>query len=656
MKKLRTACSLDCWDCCAIDVTLDGDKIINIEGAKDHPITNGFICEKGRDHINRVLSPNRLTSPIKKVNGTWTSISWDQAIDEIATTLRELKKDYGSHSILHYRDSGHCGLLKNIDTAFFNSFGGVTTPFGTLCWGAGIAAQTLDFGGALSHHPEDHINSKTIIIWGRNPVNTNIHLLPFLKKAKDNGANLVVIDPIKTATANMATHYFQIRPESDGFLALAMAKLIIDKDLQDTSFISAYSHGFDQFRIYVKDLNLDELALKTGLQINEIEELVMLYAGNPSSIILGYGLQRYYNGGKNIRYIDALGAMTGNIGISGGGVSYANRLISNFIDKSYLEGEEQLDAPTFMRSQFGEFILDQNRDNIKAIFVGTSNPVLQLPDTNKTKEAFQSIPFKVVIDHFMTDTAELADYVLPCTHIYEEEDFLYSSMWHSYYQYTERILQPRDGVKSEFEIYHLLATELGMTEFLTQYTTPKTYVEKSISPLLKQIGFSLDEIKGKTLKLEGNDVPWGNRVFATSSKKFEFINPEENIIQLNKNDTDEYPLHLLSIHPKHSLHSQHFKDEKPGVLPKVYASTITFSQWNVQDGDEVYIVSKTGRIRATANTYEGVAKNVLMVYEGWWLKNQGINHLTPSGFSDIGNQATFNNCMCRLAQVNNSSI
>ncbi len=651
MKKIRTACSLDCWDACSIEVTMDGDEIIKIQGDPSNPITKGFICQKGIQHIERVLSPNRLTSPLKKIDHHWVSISWDDAINEIALKLKEIKENYGSSSLIHYKDYGHGGLLKNIDTAFFNGYGGATSHKGSLCWSAGIAAQKSDFGTSLSHNPEDHLNSKTIIIWGRNPVDTNVHLVPFLKKAKEKGANIVVIDPIKTSTAQISTHYYQVHPEGDGFLALAMAKLIIEQKLYDKTFINNYSNGFHSYLEYVESFDLNDLINKAGLSLESVKELTDLYAKKkPSSIILGYGLQRYYNGGKNIRLIDALAALTGNIGIPGGGVSYANKYTSRWIDNDYVNNTLPYEPPSFKKALFSKYILDDAPDKIKGIFVTTSNLVVQLPDTNRTMEAFKSIPFKVVIDHFLTDTAQLADYVLPCTHIYEEEDFIFSSMWQPYFHYTERVLEPRHGVKSEFEIFNLIAKEMNMTKFLEEYPDEKTYLQISLAPLLRDMGFSLEDIKGKSLKLDGNQVPWKNKIFATPSKKFQFINPKEDDLEFICHRDDTYPLHLLSVHPKHSLHSQHFKDEDPNTLPKVYGSEETFKTYHVYNNEEITLLSKDGSIKGIASFSEDIKKGVLMVYEGWWLKNQCINHLTPTGVSDIGDQAVFNNCMCRISK------
>lgn len=647
MKTIKTACSLDCWDACSIQVTLsDDDKLIKVVGDKQHSITRGFLCQKGAEHLNRLKSPERITSPMKKVNGQWVKLSWPQAINEISAILRDTVNCYGASSILHYSESGHGGLSKNIDTAFFNSLGKVTVPRGSLCWGAGIAAQKEDFGRVLSHTPEDTLHSKTILIWGRNPVHTNVHLVPFLKEAKVQGANLVVIDPIETATAKMATHYFQIRPESDGALALAMAKIILENEWFDKGFILRFSWGFTEYADRLAELPLEDLIRATGLSPEAVTQLTKLYAlHSPASIILGYGLQRYPKGGMNIRYIDALGALTGNIGIQGGGVSYGNKFVSQWIDWDYVENAYSNRQPSFIRAFFSKYILEERKDEIKLMFITKGNPLLQLPNTNQTIEAFKAIPVKVTIDLFMTDTAQYSDYVLPCSHIFEEEDFLCSSMWHSHFYYTQRVLPPRHGVKEEFEIFNLLARSLGMKEYLAKYPSKEAYLKRALAPLLNNSGLTLAELQGKSFKFEGNEIPWENRIFATTTGKFHFAIP--SWVKGNRNE--DYPLQLLSLHPKHSLHSQHNVHLKEGFLPEVYMSQKTMNTYGIKPKDQVTLESIEGKITAVAALDHGVPEEVIMIYEGWWIKHQAVNRLTSLGVSDLGEQATYNHCFCKIS-------
>ncbi|ABR50717.1 Nitrate reductase [Alkaliphilus metalliredigens QYMF] len=652
MKKVQTACPLDCWDCCAIEVTTNEGEIINVQGDKHHPITKGFLCEKGLKHLERLSSTKRLNTPMKKTDGQWHSISWEKAIAEIGDKLLEIKRKCGSTALIHYSEGGHGGLSKNIDTAFFNAYGGVTSPMGSLCWGAGIAAQTLDFGKVLSHDPEDLLNAQTIIVWGRNPAYTNIHLLPFLKKAQKKGTQLVVIDPIKTATAKMADHYYSVKPESDGFLALAMAKIMIENNWINVDFITQYCDGFEDFHGYLQNLDLNMLVEKTGLSIDSVQSLATLYACHgPSAIILGYGLQRYTHGGKNIRLIDALGALSGNIGIPGGGVSYANQYVSQWLDHDYLRNEQNHSVPSFKKGLFSQYVLQDRHESLEGIFITKANPVVQLPNTSDTIKAFDSIPFKVTIDHFMTDTAQLSDYVLPCTHIFEEEDFLHSSMWHPYFHYTERVVPPQNGVKSEFEIFKLLAEYMNMTDYLDQYGCQRTYLEKGLRPLLKKFNSTLDDIQGKRLKLTGNEIPWQDKIFYTSNKKFNLFCLQVSELPFTENFNTEYPLQLLSVHPKHSLHTQHYIDTDNLMLPKVYCHPNTLNQWHVHDGDRVKVISPTGELHVRIVLDSDVSPNLLLIYEGWWLTHGGVNHLTPLGVSDIGDQATYNNCFCKIPPI-----
>lgn len=654
MKMIRTTCPLDCWDSCAIEVTVKDNVICNVKGDPHHPITKGSLCVKGVQHLERLNSPNRLTSPMKKVHGEWVEISWDQAISEIGDKLIDIKKHAGTDSIMYYAESGHNGILKNIDQAFFNTYGGVVMPQGNLCFSAGFTAQCTDFGNALSHDPEDHLNAKTIIVWGRNPANTNLHLVPFLEKAKANGTNIVVIDPIKTPTADIATHYFQIKPEADGFLALAMAKLIIDSGSHDDNFTKNHSENFDDYKANIAAMKLDELIAKTGLSENDVRTLVRLYAqSGPAAIILGYGPQRYRNGGKNIRLIDALGALTGNIGIPGGGVTYANIFVLQWVDGNFLTNSaSSRTSATFKKPLFPEYVLQERKGEIQGIFVTRSNPVIQMPNTDKVIEAFNRIPFKVVLDHFMTDTAQLADYVLPCTHIYEEEDFLHSAMWHSYFHYTERVVAPVKGVKSEFEIYSLLAAHMQMSEFTEKYPDEKTYLKGALAPLLKDLNITLEEMQGQRMKKEGNDIPWKVKKFTTPSGKFNFIVPKLEDWIYDEAIKERYPLHLLTIQPVDSLHSQHFMDKEDHQLPAVYCNQQVMDTWSIKDGHDIVVESPDGSINAKVKLDNRVGNGILAAHNGWWLKNQGVNRLTPSGVSDIGDQAIFNNCMCRIRKIN----
>lgn len=430
-KRIKFTCPLDCFDICTMVALVKDDRITKIEGDKDHPFTQGFICKKGKKHLERLYHPKRILNPKKKVNGKWIDISFEEALDEIAEKLVKIKEKYGPSAVLHFYDSGYGGISKTVDKMFFNYYGGATVHTGSLCWGAGIEAQKIDFGGNKGHAPEDLLNSKTIIIWGRNPADTNIHLMKYLTEAKKRGVYIYLIDPIRTNTARIVSKHVSIKPSTDGALALGMANYIINEGLLDEDFIKNYVKGYDEYKEYVQRFTLDYVEEVTGIHRNEIKELAESYAKNkPSSIIIGYGIQRYKNGGNNIRAIDALGAITGNIGVNGGGVNYSNKLIGDYIQGEVAKSDKYaVNRRTYSKAKLAQFIMNADNPPIKCLFITKSNPLVQVPNINATIKAFEKVDFKVVIDMFMTDTAKAADLVLPATSILEEDDFIYSSMF-----------------------------------------------------------------------------------------------------------------------------------------------------------------------------------------------------------------------------------
>ena len=406
-KEIRFSCPLDCFDVCGLVATVVDNRVVKIRGDKDHPLTRGVCCIKGLKHLERLDHPARLTSPLKKKGNRWVRVTWPEALDEVAGKLAHTVRHFGSAAILHYVGSGHGGLAKKVDEIFFNYLGGVTAPRGSLCWGAGIAAQRYDFGDSRGHHPADIARSRLIILWGRNPVDTNIHLVPYIRQARQSGATVVLIDPRRSASAEIADHHLAVRPATDGALALAMANVIIDTGRHDAEFIKDRVQGFDRFRQSIKGFSPEWAAEVTGLSRETITWLAHAYAGRkPAAIIVGYGLQRYANGGNTVRSIDALGAITANIGVNGGGVNYAHRFFPEYIGGDFKKSRAWArNRRMFSITRLADFLTTEDNPPIKCIFVSKANPLVQGPDINRTAKAFAAIEFKVVTDLFMTDTA-----------------------------------------------------------------------------------------------------------------------------------------------------------------------------------------------------------------------------------------------------------
>lgn len=656
-KKIRFSCPLDCFDACSMIATINEGKVIKIEGDKDHPFTQGFVCKKGKKHLERLYHPNRILSPKKKYKGKWIDISYEEAIDEISEKLINIKKEYGPKGVLHFYDSGYGGLSKTVDKMFFNYFGGATVHTGSLCWGAGIEAQKLDFGDNKSHAPEDLVNSKTIIIWGRNPADTNIHLMKYLTEAKKNGSYIYLIDPIKTNTAKIVSEHISIKPSTDGALALGLANYIINQNLIDEDFIKRHVNGYDEYKEYVKGFTLEHTERITGINKEKIKELAENYSKNkPSSIIIGYGLQRYKNGGNNIRSIDALGPLTGNIGIEGGGINYSNKLIAEYIGGEVKKSEDYVkNRRTYSQTKLAEYIMNANDPPVKCLFVTKSNPLVQVPNINKTIEAFNMVDFKVVIDIFMTDTAEHADIVLPATNILEEEDFIYTSMFSPYLNYSNRVINPLNGIIGEYDFFRMLAKDMELREYPD--IERDEFFKRALKPLMEKFNVSYEYLKEKPFTIKGRDIPWKDKKFTTPSGKYELyskkaknqgLSPIPIYIQ-SGNEEKDYNLRLITPHFKDSLHSQHFAFEEK--IPTVYMSENTLNKNKIKADEKIKIKSKYGVLEARLKVSPDIGDDTIMIYEGWWHKSGSVNFLTPDAISDIGEQAAYYECFCKIERL-----
>ena len=656
---VKTACTLDCWDACSIIARTRNNRVLSVCGNPENHVTGRALCAKGRKHTDILYHPDRLKKPLLKINAGWRPLGWNEALDRIADKMQKLRDKYPATALMHCYDAGNGGVLKGIDRRFFNAYGGVTGPKGSLCWSAGITAQKYDFGDVLSHDPSDLINAKTIILWSRNPRNTNVHLVPFIEKAAHNGAAVIAIDPLKTATAAKAQQHFAPVPGTDGALALAMANVIVSENLVDLEFIENHVTGFNRFREYVLGITPETGSRITGIPAEDIISLARTYALNkPSCIMLGYGLQRYSNGGNTVRAIDALAALTGNIGIPGGGVNYANRRIPDYIDQDLLEGPQPARYQRgYPRPKMAAFIEEADSPPVKMIFTARANPVTQAMDSGRLARAFSRVDFRVTIDLFLTDTADLSDIVLPCRHFLEDEDIIYTSMGHSYINYCNKAVEPDPWVPSELWIFNRLAKRLNLEGFPVKDSN--WWLERAILPLTRHKGITLEDLKAGPMRLPGiSDVAWDDFRFKTPSGRFELYSqrakedgqsPIPIFEDINPKPTVEYPYRLLTPHTRDSLHSQHFVLMGDDVLPVAYINPADATKEGISDDARVLVSTKAGQLKCRAKADEGIKAGVVMIYEGWWIKKSGgVNLLTSERETDMGCQAAYYDCLCSI--------
>ena len=658
----QAACPLNCWDSCGFHVTVKNDRVTKVAGDPSHPITQGKICGRGRMLETRTNSSQRLLHPLKKINGQFEQISWEQALHEIAEKLKDIKETYGSTAVLHSHDYANNGLLKNLDQRFFNCYGGVTELYGSLCWGAGIEAQKWDFGAAYSHNPNDLHHSKNIIIWGRNVARTNMHFYEKLLEAKKRGAKLIVIDPIFNATAKIADEYISIKPGMDGLLAAGIIKEMLRLGLEDRAFIEQSTLGFEDVVQLLGTLTLAEISEMAEVPCEVMTHLAQVYADKPTSTFMGLGLQRYKNGGNTIRLIDALVASSGNIGIAGGGANYANLQVGqSFVFEELTLPNRRQKQRQFSIMKQAEGVLTAKDPGIQMIVVTCGNPLTQVPDTQVVEEAFSSVPTLVVIDQFMTDTAKLAEYVLPTTTAFEEEDIYYSSMYHHYVNYGPKLVSAPGEAKPDLWIWTELAKRLG---FGADFDfTRKQFLQMAFQALEKK-GVSLETLMEKhTLELPVTAVPWQDRQFTTPSGKYEFTArlgqerltlavPEESK-WTNPELAEKYPYSLLTIHPMRSNHSQNYHLLGANLQLKVEVAQNIADNLGLQKGDFVRVWNDRGFVTGYLSILSSAHPNTINIDEGIWKQLGGsVNNLTSSRASDNGLGSTLYDCLVNIEKIN----
>jgi len=656
MAEFRSVCPLNCFDLCSLIVHVDQEKITAVGGDPEHPVTRGFICPKGKALAERVYSPDRVITPLVKKSGGWKRISWKDAYELWAEKLNRAKAEYGSQAVLHHFDYGSNGLLRNLDRRFFNVFGGVTVPSGSLCWGSGIAAQLYDFGGYYSNSYGDLVNSRTIILWGRDPAVTNLHLLPFLKEAKQHGATIIVINPTRVKSADLADRYVSLKPGSDGALALGISYVILQERLLDLNFVQQYVHGFAEYAQVVKQFSPEKVSLLCGVPEEDIRELARRYAKQkPGAIIFGYGLQRYANGGQTVRAIDALAAITGNIGIPGGGANYAHQYNAGlFKDLTAPEaGLARREVPLPLMGR----LVPQLDPPIKVAVVTRSNPVCQHPDTGTFIAAFRGIDFKVTIDFQLTDTAEESDLFLPCTTIFEEEDIVANS-WNEYIGYAPKLIEPLGEAKPDPLIFSELAAVMGLNSFFGK--TPSEWLEEALEPARESHNLTLEKLRQGMVKTPlAREVAWAEREFLTPSGKIELFSQlaaeETGSGTTGYSDPREsgsatladYPLNLLTPHPARALHSQFQSDEDN--YPHLEIQRDTAAANNLKHGDLVIVESLRGQLLCRVEINERLRKDTVQLIEGKWIKSGGgVNFLTPAFMPDMGAGVPYYDCRCQV--------
>jgi anaerobic selenocysteine-containing dehydrogenase len=433
-------------------------------------------------------------------------------------------------------------------------------------------------------------------------------------------------------------------------------------DLQDGEFLENYTVGFADLKALLDSVSLDYISEVTEVPADIITHLAEVYADKPVSTIMGLGMQRYENGGNTIRLLDALVAVSGNIGIPGGGANYANKQVGQSFDYQNMTMPDRKNSSrTFTMMRQAEEILSAVDPVIKMGIVTCGNPLTQVPDTNRVREAFESLETLVVIDQFMTDTAELADYVLPAATAFEVEDVYYSSMYHHYVNHGPRLVEPPGEAKPDAWIWAELAARLGFGDEFD--FTREEFIEMGLASLTSK-GISLDKIRvDKFAELPVDKIPWADRKFKTPSGMYEFISSAvaDGGIKLslptetkwtNPELAEKYPYTLLTIHPLRSNHSQHFHLLQPEPYVKVEIAGSVAAEKGLKDQDDVRVWNDRGELKGTVSILKMAHPGTVNIDEGLSARFGGsVNQLTSSRESDNGLGSTLYDCLVNIEKI-----
>ena len=664
MQEHITVCPRNCYSTCTFRVFTEDGRVKRILPYEGNLATPEGPCIKGLAYLERESSPDRIIYPLKRQpDGSFARIGTDEALRIISEKLTATREKSGPHSVLFYKGSGYSGLSNDIAGSFWRLFGGATTTYGNLCWPAGLEAVRLTLGEVKHNLPWDLANASMIILWGKNSAETNVQEMIHIEKARQKGAQVVVIDPRRTLTADKADLLIRPRPGTDAALALAMARVIIDRELADMDFISRHVSGFDRFASSL-EMTPDKAQDITGIPADEIIRLAVMAAGAERlAVIAGYGLQRYTNGGQTVRSILTIPVITGMIGKAGCGFNFANLQSYIFDDVkeplSYYpdSGSDRPFRRAISMATFGPDFFALKEPRIEVAWIERGNPVIQLPGSGEVRKALDSVPFKVVVEQFMTDTAAMADIILPAKGIFEQADIV-GSYWNPYAQYKPRIVDPPGEVLPESEIYWRLVQIMGLDNTATGIPAPSDYDNWLTERISHTPGFLRDELMQRPVIPDQNEHPaYGNMKFETPSGKIELwsdraaklwgVNPLPAYEPLNDFGEEHLPLRLMTPNIASRIHSQF------GNL-QVIRSVVEEPAWEMsvadarrrglRNGDMVRVFNSRGEVRGRVRVTARVRNGSLVFPNGIWMsEGGGVNMLIAPSETDMGHGAAFHN-------------
>jgi len=703
LRNVRGACPHDCPDTCSWIVSVDPDsgRALSVRGDPSQPFTDGFLCQKVANYQDRVYHPDRLLHPLKRVGpkgaGQWERITWKEAISTIGERFRVITASAaGPQAILPYSYAGTMGKLQygSLDRRFFHRLGASLLDR-TICATAGAVGCDITLGTRAVVDPEAVGKVKYIVNWGSNTKVTNSHLWAIMSRAQKAGAKIVTIDPHRSATAVASDWWIPIRPGTDAALALGVMHILFRDGLADRDYLDRYCLGAAELESRALAAYTPEIVSHiTGLPVETIETFALEYGtAQPAFIRLNYGMQRHGGGAMAVRTVCCLPAITGDWRHPGGGAMLSTSKFYPF-DDAFLTRPDLIKpcTRTINMTQLAEGLAGElPGPPVKALFVYNSNPAAVCPDQSKVLTGLKREDlFTVVLDHFLTDTADYADIVLPATTQFEHFD-IHNSYGHLYVQVNHPAIAPLGETKPNTEVFRLLATEMGfetelfaesdeelakrafegVSSFAASETSGDTFDRLPLVSLAANdarsafANITFDQLLTdgpQRLNLPRDWAPFAHGNFPTPSGKCElysfgeatagrdplphYIPPHEDP-QTKPELAVLYPLQMLTPPTPSFLNSTFANLDgalKRAGEPRIEISPADASARGIAHGDAVRVFNARGSFHAKAVIGDTVKPGVVVSFGIWWNKNTGganVNSTTSTALTDQGGGATF---------------
>ena len=679
--QVRATCPHDCPDTCALLVTVEDGVATEVKGDPDHPTTAGVLCTKVSRYTERTYAPDRLLYPMRRVGrkgeGRFERISWDQALDEIASRLQPLAASE-PEAILPYSYAGTMGLVQgeSMSSRFFHKIGASLLDR-TICATAGATGYKYTVGASVGTDIEQFQNARLIVIWGGNPIASNLHFWTRAQEAKRRGAKLIAIDPYRSLTAEKCHQHIAVLPGTDAALALGLMHILVRDDLLDHEYIADYTVGFEALRQRVAEWTPARVAATCGITVEEVEGLARDYGetakrGEPVAIRMNYGVQRVHGGGMAVRNIACLPALVGAWRHAAGGV----QLSASGTFKKNLAGLQRPDLlakqpRTINMVTIGDDLLRPASPDfgpqIKAVIVYNSNPLAVAPDSSKVAAGFaREDLFTVVLEHFQTDTADYADIVLPATTQLEHID-THGAYGHLYMMANNPAIAPLGEAKPNTEIFRLLAARMGFDD-------PCFRDSDDQLASVAFVQFDWESLKQKGWqKLEVPDAPFACGNFPTASGKCEFysesmerdgLDPLPTYIPNHESAASapdlaaKYPLAMISPPARNFLNSTFVNVQSLRATegqPQLDIHPDDAATRGVNHGDMVRIFNDRGSFVCQARVTPKARKGLVVGLSIWWKKLAGdgknANEVTSQRLTDMGRAPTFYDTLVQVEKA-----